>query len=94
MNAIFNKWLHLTGKLNQGQNLECPSCGKAAVDFQYVADPGDKIGYLDIWCGSCHKGVHVSRARVPEGVTMLDIKSPPAAIAARIPNFTWVLPDE
>jgi hypothetical protein len=91
---LFQKWLHLAGKPNHGVKVECPSCGQTAVDFQYVADPASRIGYLDIWCGACFKGIHISRARVPEGMSMLDIKSPPDLIAARIPHFIWVLPDE
>jgi hypothetical protein len=84
----------LTGNLNQGQKLEYPSCGISAVDFQYVADAVNRIGYLDIWGGACLKGIHISRVRVPNGVSMLDFDSPADIVAARIPNFTWVQPDE
>jgi len=92
LNALFKQWLYLIDKLNQDCKSECPCCGKAAIDFQYVADTTDKIGYLDIWCGACLKGIHISRVRVPEGMPLLDIASPSGIIAARIPNFTWVLP--
>ncbi|WP_183221091.1 hypothetical protein [Actinoplanes campanulatus] len=27
-----------------------------------------RVGYLDAWCDNCFKGVHVSRASVPDGM--------------------------
>jgi len=93
LNALFKKWLDLGGKLAQRQRLDCPSCGKTAIDFQYVGNPSTRKGYLDIWCEACLNGLHVD-VQIPEGVPMLDIKSPPEVIATRIPSFRWVLPDE
>jgi hypothetical protein len=93
MNALFKKWLDIGGKLDQSQKLECPSCGKTAIDFQYVGNPSTRKGYLDIWCRACLKGLHVD-VRIPENAAMLDVNASPDIVAARIPAFTWVLPDE
>lgn len=93
MSPLFQKWLALGEKLSEQKKLECPSCGKTAIDFQYTGNPSTRIGYLDIWCKACLKGIHVSRVRIPENETMLDINALPIE-ATRIPNFTWILPDE
>jgi hypothetical protein len=92
MNPIFKKWLDLGWDLKR--KLPCPSCGERAIDFQHVGDPATRIGYLDIWCASCLKGIHISRVTIPEDTPLLAIKDDAEKIAARIPTFTWILPDD
>src|SRR5438309_5022632 len=48
LNALFRKWLNLGWNLVENKKLECPSCGKMAIDFQYVGDPAKRSGYLNI----------------------------------------------
>jgi hypothetical protein len=93
LKALFKKWLELGEKLDQPHKIECPSCGKTAIDFQYIGSPSTRRGTLDIWCVACLNGLHVD-VHVPENMPMLDIKTPVEVVATRIPNFTWVLPDE
>ena len=94
MRPLFKKWLDLGRHLDQKEGLKCPSCGRVALDFQYVGTPVDRIAYLDLWCGACLKGIHISRVRVPEGLSMLTFDTEPSVLEARIPRFTQVLPDD
>lgn len=43
----------------------CPFCDSKNTDFHYTK-VHKEIGYLDIWCNSCKKAVHISRCAVPE----------------------------
>ncbi|MBB3095955.1 hypothetical protein FHR83_003625 [Actinoplanes campanulatus] len=52
----------------EGGAAPCPMCGKGNLRLRYVADPMSRVGYLDAWCDNCFKGVHVSRASVPDGM--------------------------
>lgn len=93
---MFQDWLNLykamrESSVNQG-GLVCPECGSQSVDVQYVGDEIKRIGYLDMWCTSCNKGVHFSRVSIPEGVDFISFAAPDEMIAARIPNFEQVVP--
>jgi hypothetical protein len=94
MNELFKRWLDLGYDLSNKSKLQCPSCGKSTIDYQYVGDPETRIGYLDIWCAACLRGIHVSRVKVPKEASMLSFKTDLATVAARIPKFTWVVPED
>ena len=49
-------------KINQ---IKCPSCGKRGMDYIYIGDGDTRIGYLQVWCNKCLRGIHVSRAAAP-----------------------------
>lgn len=96
MNKEFANWLSLSGDLAESADtgrIVCPSCGKGPIDFRFVGRIPDRIGYLDVWCRSCLRGIHISRVKVPEARPMLNLDGPLDAISAQIPNFTQVLPD-
>jgi hypothetical protein len=93
---MFKKWLDLAKIIfddvpNQ-KHLVCPKCGKFEVDYQYVGDNTDRIGYLDIWCKSCLIGIHLSRTKAPEKANMLTFDIPLEKISERIPNFVQITP--
>jgi hypothetical protein len=94
---MFKDWLDIYKKINSSErfteNLECPECQSLAVDFQYVGDPKTRIGYLDIWCANCLRGVHLSRVSIPPGREMLSFGVDDEVFSARIPDFEQVIPD-
>lgn len=45
--------------------IECPSCEKSAIDYIYIGDGDTRIGYLQVWCKQCFRGIYVSRAAAP-----------------------------
>lgn len=45
--------------------IKCPNCGKNGLEYIYIGDKKTKIGYLQIWCNKCLKGIYVSRAVAP-----------------------------
>ncbi|MFJ5924345.1 hypothetical protein ACIQF6_17275 [Kitasatospora sp. NPDC092948] len=67
----------------------CPSCGLGKVSLAYMVKNGSSAGSVFVWCDSCLKGIVISRAEVPEGVTPLEFGSPESGL---IPNFSVVPP--
>ena len=45
--------------------IKCPNCGKNEMEYIYIGDKKTKIGYLQIWCNECLKGIYVSRIVAP-----------------------------
>ena len=71
MKNTFKSWLLTAAKLPKlGTDIflsevQCPSCGISNLEFRYIADKTDRIGFLIIWCAECKNGIRVSRVRVP-----------------------------
>ncbi|NDI35097.1 hypothetical protein [Chengkuizengella sediminis] len=88
----FSTWLKLSADISSSTwtNFQCPECQKETVDFQYVGDTETRIGYLEIWCDSCLKGIHISRVRVPESANLLSFEDK-NLIGNRIPAFKQVV---
>lgn len=72
--------------------ITCPSCGEGVVDFQYVGYQETRLGYLQIWCPICLRGISFSRLKVPLSVDMLLIDGPIEIIQQRIPLIDEVTP--
>lgn len=47
--------------LDNTSHIECPNCGKCGIEYLYTGDERTRIGFLQIWCSECLKGVHISR---------------------------------
>jgi hypothetical protein len=67
--------------------LACPSCGENDVRYQYVGDPATRVGYLNVWCTACLKGIRISRAKAPAGVEMLPFDVSPEVLRRLVPDF-------
>lgn len=96
MNKGFRKWLDLFVRLHDqlpdASGLACPHCGAESVDYQYVGDLGSRIGFLDIWCGKCLTGIHLSRVEAPQTVELLSFGCPSDVLSVRIPEFRQISP--
>ena len=68
------KWLSLIDDLSHADKLICPNCGQKQVDYIYVGDDTSKIGYLQIWCKACRKGIYISRVRIPPNVKFVSFE--------------------
>jgi hypothetical protein len=88
---MFQDWLNLYKKIRDVRtakgNLICPECGNGSVDFQYVGDASERIGYVDMWCTACNKGVHLSRVSIPEGMPSISFDDSDEVLLARFPNY-------
>lgn len=93
---MFQNWINLYKQMQEPTfkkgELVCPECGSHSVDFQYVGDEVERIGYLDIWCSTCKNGVHFSRVSIPEGVDFISFDEPDEIVVGRIPDFKQVAP--
>lgn len=45
--------------------IKCPNCKECGIDYMYIGDSHTRIGFLQIWCNKCLKGIYVSRAVAP-----------------------------
>lgn len=82
-------WFKLAGLIADNLPIisqECPKCGQAKIDFQYVGDKAAMRGFLCIWCTSCLHGIHISGVRFPEHAECIS-KDQIEIIKKRIPNF-------
>lgn len=95
---MFQDWLNIYKAIHdaptQEQKLACPECGSESIDFQYVGDEKRRIGYLDMWCTTCNKGVHMSRVSIPAEANVISFEAPEEQVIGRIPSFTQVVPLE
>ena len=93
---IFDKWLKLLpgnlNELNKFDFLICPYCGKKGVDYLYIGSKIDRIGYLQSWCNFCYHGIYMSRARIPEGAKMIEMKDKTIDINSLIPEYIEITP--
>lgn len=63
------KWMKIlpkiTDNLSDTKFIECPNCGERGVEYLYIGDEKTRVGYLQIWCNKCLKGIYISRAVAP-----------------------------
>ena len=45
----------------------------STFNFQFVADPLTRLGFLLIWETESRRAIHVSRVKVPDGLPFTDI---------------------
>jgi hypothetical protein len=64
----------------------CPNCGAHTVVWRFVAGD-DRLGWGAVWCETCGHGVHLSRVKFPEVVSVL-----PMHVHVQIPRFEVVTP--
>ncbi|MDE7285320.1 MAG: hypothetical protein K2N55_00545 [Lachnospiraceae bacterium] len=63
------KWMKILPKITENlcdlQLIECPYCGEHEIDYLYVGDEKTRIGYMQVWCNKCLRGIYISRAIAP-----------------------------
>ena len=62
-------WMKILPKLIDNlanpQEIQCPNCGEHGVEYLYIGDEKTRIGYFQVWCNKCLKGIYISRAKAP-----------------------------
>lgn len=95
---MFQDWLNMYTNIRKStvtrSECICPECGANSIDHQFVGDVKKRIGYLDMWCTTCNRGIHMSRVLVPEGESMISFDEPVEIVSGRIPNFEQVVPTD
>ena len=67
-------WYKLIDELTHAEILKCPNCGEKGIDYLYIGDEKTKIGYLQIWCNGCKKGINISRVKIPNDVRFVSFE--------------------
>lgn len=64
------KWMKILPQIIENlsdlQFVECPNCGENDVEYLYVGDEITRVGYMQIWCNKCLRGIYISRAVAPD----------------------------
>ncbi|MED1721339.1 hypothetical protein [Brevibacillus parabrevis] len=91
----FKDWIKLTTIIAENHqevpDIECPNCHRFGINYQYVGDIKSRAGFLDIWCNSCLNGIHLSRTKAPETVSMLPFDAV-EEYKKKVPRFTPIEP--
>lgn len=95
MMATFEQWLGaysdaydaLPGPIGSA----CPNCGHRELRIVFTGGPDRDVGYAHFWCDHCLEGIGISRAPIPDGAVVQDIRLPRADREPRIPNFRLVV---
>lgn len=74
----------ITGDFEKINHVKCPNCKKNGLDYIYIGDDQTRIGFLQIWCNECLKGIHVSRAVAPPNAKFLTFESDVKSIVPEI----------
>lgn len=95
---MFRDWLGMYKNIRESTVTKseciCPECGAKTIDLQFVGDLKERIGYLDMWCTTCNRGIHMSRVQIPEGESMISFDDRVEVVSGRIPNFEQVVPSD
>lgn len=94
-NSKFKDWIKVNTEIIESHpnisTIKCPNCQETKVNYQYVGDTRSRVGFLDIWCNSCLQGVHISRTKVPERLSMISFEEVDE-YKRRVPKYTAVEP--
>ncbi len=65
----------ITDNLDNVDQIKCPVCGEHGIDYIYIGDEGTRVGFLQIWCNKCLKGIYISRAVAPNKAKFASFES-------------------
>lgn len=82
-----DRWLRLQPWF---EPCHCPECGHSRIEYELVGYPESRMGYALLWCPACHKGMNISRFKVPDGVAMLSFEQAENGEGKERPAIDWV----
>lgn len=62
------KWIdNMVSVFEHNKDTACPCCGSQNTNHSFtVVNEKSRMGYADIWCEDCRRGIHLSRLIVPQ----------------------------
>lgn len=85
------EWIRIVPKITEDfdriNQIKCPNCGEYGIDYIYVGDGNTRIGFLQIWCRKCLKGIYVSRAAAPPNAKFVTFE---ADLKSVVPKYELV----
>lgn len=86
-----NKWMHilmqLTTDFDRVNQINCPNCKECEIDYLYIGEASTRVGFLQVWCKKCLKGIYVSRAVAPQNAKFVTFDTD---IKDLIPSYEFV----
>lgn len=77
----------IVGDLDNIVQVKCPCCEKQGIEYVYIGDEETRVGYLQIWCSECLKGIYVSRVVAPDKARFVTFEDDLECI---VPNYELV----
>ena len=85
------EWIKIISKmvdnLDDISQIKCPNCGECKLDYRYIGDEKTRIGFLQMWCNKCLKGIYISRVVAPKKAKFLSFDDELEGI---IPNYDFI----
>ena len=85
------EWIKIISKITENadttNHIKCPICTGEKIDYIYVGDGKTRVGYLQIWCNKCLKGIYVSRVVAPLNAKFVTFDTDLKEI---VPNYEFV----
>lgn len=88
------KWMKIVPQIinnieniKQINQIKCPNCGKNGIDYIYIGDEKTRLGYFQVWCNECLKGIYISRVLAPQNAKFITFDDNLHGI---VPNFEFV----
>lgn len=92
--ATFDEWLDaydvVYRTLPAISDAPCPNCSHRTLRLIFTGPRGGAFGYASFWCDTCLKGIHISRAPIPDGVSARPIDAPPEERRRGIPDYEQI----
>lgn len=90
----FKIWIKNVQELTSKKvnNKVCPNCSKGNIEYIYIGDKNEKIGYLQAWCNVCRKGIYCSRVKIPDGVDIISYDDKDNIKLKAIPVYEQIMP--
>jgi ribosomal protein S27E len=94
---MFKKWLLISSMISKNidgfSDIECPHCGKKELDYIYIGDEKERVGYFQVWCNNCLHGIYISRATIPKNAKMLSFDTD-VKLSEIIPQYKRIEPND
>lgn len=81
-------WMGVAAQISENvsnvHQVRCPNCGEAKLDYIYIGDEETRIGFLQVWCNKCLKGIYLSRVIAPPNAKFVTFDSDAKSIVPPI----------
>lgn len=73
--------------LQETSQIKCPNCAKSGIDYIYCGDETTRLGFMQVWCNECLKGIYISRAVAPTNAKFVSFDD---ELKDRVPQYVFV----
>ena len=86
-----NEWVQIVPQITEDadgiNSIKCPNCEKYGIDYIYIGDEKTRVGFLQIWCSKCLKGICISRTVAPQNAKFVTFDTD---LKNKVPPYDFV----